>query len=399
MNTFLKQAHLIRNPFPPAATGMGGILQSNQTIFLPEEQTVQINAFYNSACSGNGVKIFPVVGAYGSGKTAILKGYLKNFFEDHDIKVFYFDNPGVEFYCLAETLMRSLGRYEFSKAIWESCKSYMQQQQQSLFELTFEEMMHDVFKSKQQNETVDELAQIIKNKLSYTDENEIAYKLATLVVYTHKKKFFERRDFISTNTQALVAENQEDKFFQAIIRAIIAIYNVRGVAFLIDEFEEVTFSRGMTKVKTYEYLSTFRRLIDISETEELWIAVAMTPEAMEQTVAANAALVERFTQIQCKIELNPFTQADIHAWLIWWLDRYRPEHSSFTGSIFPFPEEFPQLLAADIKRCAPRKLVKTCFAILADAIAVNAPVPLSKDFILEKLAKLFDTENSNVNIE
>lgn len=383
MKEQLQKYNLDRNPFPPAATGLGGVLKEGEHVFLPKEQADVIETFFSKAQTGKGIKIFPIIGSYGMGKTAVLRGYLKDFFEEKEIKVFYFDNPGVQFYDLANTLMRGLGRYEFSKAIWEVSKQYLNDSENELylFEMTFEQMLDETYKNKKQNEKARQLGKIIKDKLLFTQEDEIAYKLGQLVIETHRKPYFEYKDFTVSNSQSVVAEKQEDKFFHAIVKAIIDIYGVKGVAFLIDEFEEIAFSKGMSKIKTYEYLSTFRRLVDISESEDLWIAIAMTPEAMEQTLSSNAALGQRFTEAGCKIELNPFSQDDIRKWLIWWLDRYRTDNSSYKGKIFPFPDSFPEFMAKDSKRCTPRKLVKTCFWILSEAINNEILPPFSDEFV------------------
>ena len=100
MSDFLEAAGLTKNPFPPAATGMGGALDIYKKIYLPDEQSRAIADFYAQASQGTGVKVFPIIGAYGAGKSAVLKGYMQTFFESRNIKVFYFDNPGVEFYSL-----------------------------------------------------------------------------------------------------------------------------------------------------------------------------------------------------------------------------------------------------------------------------------------------------------
>lgn len=389
MSDFLKTAGLTKNPFPPAATGMGGALDIYKRIYLPKEQSQAIEDFYSRASHGSGVKVFPIIGAYGAGKSAVLKGYMQTFFESKNIKVFYFDNPGVEFYSLAETMMRSLGRYEFSKGLFELCKEHITRQVNSLFEITFEDMLADVYNRHEQNDFALEIASIIRNVLTLTEDEEIAYKLAYIVVATYKKRYFERKDFIANNTQSVVADSHEDKFFHAIFSCIIKIYNVDGVAFLIDEFEEITFSKGMTRSKTYEYLSTFRRLIDLSEKISLWVAIAMTPEALEQTRAMNNALVDRFININSKIELNPLSEENINEWLKWWLNTAREQNSQYRDTIFPFPQEFPQQMAEDADRCYPRKLVKTCFAILADAEERSEEVPFSPDYTSKMIEHFF----------
>ena len=69
--------------------------------------------------TGQGVKAIVVVGEYGTGKTCLLQWLHREVLPSRQIKSFYFDNPGVQFYDLANMLLRTIGRKEFAKFIWE----------------------------------------------------------------------------------------------------------------------------------------------------------------------------------------------------------------------------------------------------------------------------------------
>jgi len=137
--SFIEEKYkLSRNPFPPAASG----IDVERNLYIPPKWRKKIGEYYETLYHGEGAKAFPIVGEYGSGKTVLLKGYLKDFFENKRIKTIYFENPGVKFYDLANTLMRSLGRYEFSKALWERCKEYLAERgQRLLFSMSFSDML------------------------------------------------------------------------------------------------------------------------------------------------------------------------------------------------------------------------------------------------------------------
>ena len=116
----------------------------------------------------------------------------------------------------------------------------------------------------------------------------------------------------------------------------------------------------------------------------------MTPEAFEQIREMNNAFVARFVKINAKIELNPLSEENIREWLKWWLNTAREPKSQYKDTIFPFPQEFPQQMAEDAERCYPRKLVKTCFAILADAEERSAEVPLNPDYTSKMIEHFFE---------
>ena len=105
--SFLKEEYkLERNPFPPAATGID--LEKDLYMYIPAAWNRNIEEYYSIISTGTGVKAFPIIGDYGSGKTAFLKGYLRDYLLKKRIKPFYFENPGVRFYDLANTLLRNL---------------------------------------------------------------------------------------------------------------------------------------------------------------------------------------------------------------------------------------------------------------------------------------------------
>jgi len=381
---------LFRNPFPPAASGIdvGG-----KELYIPDAWEEKVNEYYETLSSGEGAKAFPVIGEYGSGKTVFLRGFLKDFFEKKRIKTFYFENPGTQFYDLADTLMRDLGRYEFSKALWELCKEHAQIGGQTrLFPLSFSGMLNTLKTKRLKESMANELARVVRDELNLTDDDEIAYKLGLMIVETVSKPYFDYRDFVAGRTKSLVAERQEPKYFKAITNAIFKIYNVEGVAFLIDEFEEISISgRISSRTKRFEYLATLKHLIDISKQEKLWIVLSMPPDAEVALKQMDQALWERFTHNGATaLKLEPLSREESEKLLIWWLNRAKKGDEE---TLFPLPREFLNLLEKRTDLRLPRKLVKLGFFILAKATEkkIEAPIPIG--FIEEIINEFYPEES------
>ncbi|KPJ58779.1 MAG: hypothetical protein AMJ42_02645 [Deltaproteobacteria bacterium DG_8] len=381
---------LSRNPFPPAASG----IDVERDLYIPSKWEEKIGEYYETLHHGEGAKAFPIVGEYGSGKTVLLKGYLKDFFENKRIKTIYFENPGVKFYDLANTLMRTFGRYGFSKAIWERCKEYLPEKgQRSLFPMSFSDMLSTLRTKINRENKAKELSDVIKNKLNLTDEDEVAYRLGLMIVETASKPYFSYRDFVAGAKGSLVAEREESKYFKAIIKAIIKTYSVEGVAFLLDEFEEIAFHKRMTRKQTYEYLATLRSLIEVSESEEnLWMILAMTPEAADETKEMNIALWERFThqRKETVLKLEPLTEEESKNLIKWWLNGARDEEKlkKYRNKLFPFPEDIERVLQRPEIRL-PRPLVRIGFFTLARAEEGEIEPPVPIDFITKIMDELY----------
>ncbi|RCV65033.1 hypothetical protein C5S53_05775 [Methanophagales archaeon] len=370
------------NPFPAAAAGID--IEDKSKLYVPDGWKNRVEEYISFLTTGRGPKAFPIIGKYGSGKTVLLK-YLKGYFQEKGIYPFLFDNPGLQFYDLANFLMREIGRHEFAKSLWELAKPHIKKPaQRTLIPMSFSEWLSPLSKKAERESKAIELQKIIKNKLSVTTDEEIAYRLSLIVVEAGIKPYFEYRDFVVGGKGALVAEKEEAPYFKALLKTLSLIYNVKGIAFLIDEFEEVALYKRMpAKRKAHEYLATLRRLINLSEEENLWLALAMPPEAADSTQKLDQALWERLTtEGQYKFELNPLELEEAKGLLIWWLDRARPEESKKKGTLFPFPETIIDYLK-DPELRYPRPLVRIGFSILAEAINRKEKCPFPEDFTRE----------------
>ena len=69
--------------------------------------------------TGQGARSLAVVGGYGSGKSYVLRWLERVEFPRRKVLPFYFENPEVRFYDLANSLLRRIGRKHFAKLLWE----------------------------------------------------------------------------------------------------------------------------------------------------------------------------------------------------------------------------------------------------------------------------------------
>ena len=275
----LQRLGLKFSPFPPATTGVAFI----RDVWIPDSWRTALESMYQSLASAAGDKAIVIIGEYGSGKTYVLQWMQANLFKKNNVQPFLFDNPGVAFYDLANLLLRQVGRYELSKGLWELLSpKLLTSTSKRLIPLNFPEWLALVKPSSERVEVLPRLASIIKQE-DLTDDEEIAYQVARVIVETGDRPYFQYRDFVAGRSGSLVPQNQEPAYFKTLVRILGKIYGADGISFLIDEFEDVALQRKLNKKQSFEYLSTLRRLLNISCEEALWVTLTMTPEALNQT--------------------------------------------------------------------------------------------------------------------
>ena len=114
-DSHLRRLGLARNPFPPATTGTGFV----EDLSLPDRWEQELRMRIRELAASEGDKALVIEGGYGSGKTFVLNWIQDKALPQYRIKPYFFENPGVAFYDLANRLMRQVGRYEMAKALWE----------------------------------------------------------------------------------------------------------------------------------------------------------------------------------------------------------------------------------------------------------------------------------------
>jgi hypothetical protein len=226
-------------------------------------------------------------------------------------------------------------------------------------------------------------------KVGVTSDEEIAYRLARIIAETPTKPYFEYRDFVAGKRDSLVAEGEEAPYFKAVLRTLQLAGGVSAVAFLLDEFEEISLQKRLTRREAHDYLATLKRLINLTQSEDLWLIVAMTPPAAEETQMLEPALWERFTgHGQYQFKIPPFTGDDTVDLVKSRLDAARVEGFTLPNNLFPFPDNLGTALSpATIS--SPRRLVKVCFYAISDAN--NAPLPFTYDYLQNIESKVYPT--------
>ena len=358
------------SPFPPATTGVAII----KDVWIPDSWRSGLESIYQQLATSSGDKALVLIGEYGSGKTYVLQWMQENLFKKNRVQTFLFDNPGVAFYDLANLLLRQVGRYELSKGLWEVLSpKLMAVTPKRLIQLSFPEWLASVKSRLQRDDVLPKLATIIKEESLTTDE-EIAYQVARVIVETGDRPYFQYRDFVAGRAGALVPENQEPAYFRTLVRIIGKIYGASAIAFLIDEFEDVALQRKLNKKQSFDYLSTLRRLLNVTREEAFWVTLTMTPEALVETRSLDASLVQRFAQ---PYEIPPLTDEEAYELV---KRRLREARLEDRDDIWPFDEDALTALRPTT-RSRPRPLIKVCWQAIAKAAEEKGAPPISGDFI------------------
>ena len=384
MSSILPKLGLEFNPFEPA--GAGAPLASVLT--PPDSLQQRVIQLLDEHQDGLGVKAIVVLGEYGTGKTCLLRWLHEQVLRRRRIKSFYFDNPGVQFYSLANTLLRTIGRKDFAKFIWELAGPKVPEYQRSLFRKGFEEYLSSP-RRRQQDMTTPLQRAIVEADV--TGDEQIADCLARIVTDVTRKPYFEYRDFLARQRGSLVAESEEAPYFRAILKVLSHGMNAEAVAFLIDEFEQVGLQKRLTRREAHDYLATLKRLINLASRPgsdvDFWIILSMTPDTYDTTCELEPALGQRFSKQL--VEIAPLNLDDAEALMKLRLDAAHVKVQETTG-LFPFPDG---IVFRKETYSSPRRLVKTCFYAIADANDQTA-LPFSADYLKAVENNLYPESNA-----
>lgn len=364
------------NPFEPAASGA----PISGKLWLPDSWRIDLERMMDELAQGSGVKALVLAGEYGSGKTYLLHWLRNEGFPSRLIRPFYFDNPGVQFYELANWLLKDIGRKEFAKSLWELVSTKIPSRQLRMFARGYEDYLRARRTVWERKEALAALQTAIIESGVASDE-EIAFRLARLVAETPDKPYFEYRDFVAGKPNALVAENEEAPYFRAILRALRLAAGIDSVAFLIDEFEEISLQKRLTKRQAQDYLVTMKRLINLTEGEDLWLVVAMTPDAADKSkmFELEPALWERFTTAEkYNYSIPPLTAQDADELVYQRIEPARIESGERLSRLFPFPDDVHAAFSP-VTYSTPRRLVKVCFHAISRA--TGQPLPFSHAYL------------------
>ena len=225
---FRVKAYLSGNPFVPSGSG----LPDTKNIYVSDKLRETTERFFNELSTGNGSKTFPLIGSYGSGKSAFIKGFLVEFFWKRKIKAFYIENPGVNFYDIANRVLQSIGRYEFSKALFEISKPYLKWQR-ALVGTDYDAFLISLKTKSERDNKIHDLQKILMKNVNLCSNEAVGYSFAKMVIETKIKPYLDYRDFVSEGKDPAVPKEMEPQYFNALITAINKIYGTEGVAFLL----------------------------------------------------------------------------------------------------------------------------------------------------------------------
>ena len=371
------------NPFEPSATGLpikGGFT-------LQRDLEASATGILDTHVAGQGPKAIVIVGEYGSGKTCVLRWLHTEFFPSHNVASYYFGNPGVHFYDLANKLLRTIGRKNFAKFIWELAGSYVDVPVQGdMFRQGFEEYLSSAHRRKAVTENVIGSLHSAIMKADVTEDEEIGHCLARIVTGIVRRPYFSYRDFVPKGSGNVVAEGEEAPYLSAVLKTIVRGAGAQAIAFLIDEFEEIGLQKRLTKRAAHDYLSTMKRLISLTMSEDLdfWLILSMTPDAFETTRELQPALVERFSDRT--IEVPPLGREDALNLVRGRIAAVRSDGAGEqVDDLYPFSEE--AFFRPDTYS-NPRRLVKACFRAIAYA-QEHTPVPFDGEYLWRMEEELF----------
>ena len=392
MSDMLSKLDLAFNPFEPAASGPPvGI-----AISPPGSLAAQLSDFVETRRRARGPKVFVILGNYGAGKTCLLRWLHDHLLPDQRIKPFYFDNPDVHFYALANRLLRTIGRKDFAKFIWEFAGPHLSTPyQRNLFRQSFEEYLSAQSRPRRgdRQDATESLQNAIMSA-NVTSDEEIAHCLARIVTDAVRKPYFEYRDFLPSKPDSLVAEAAEAPYFGAILKTLARGSGTDAIAFLIDEFEEIGLRKRLTKRAAHDYLATLKRLINLTQQQDnhFWLFLSMTRDAYQTTKDLEPALVERFEDSVLRIK--PLKKHDALTLVQSRLYAARPRKPMSDGknnrrALFPFPDNVP---FSPKTRSNPRRLVKACSSAISTA-GHDTPLPFSMDYLKDVEDRLFAIES------
>lgn len=386
----LDQLGLRFNPFEPSGSGAP---LSAEDLWLPESWRRELRELLDLLSTSSGVKALAIPGEYGSGKTYVLQWLYREELPKRRTKPFYFDNPGVQFYDLAESLLRQIGRKDFAKYLWELSAVHVDAPfQKNLFAGAYEEYVlghrqGTRTQQKAQMETVTIQLQEALQEAGVTRDEEIAFRLARTVAETPTKPYFEYRDFVAGSRETLVAENEEAPYFAAVLKTLRLAEGAQAVAFLVDEFEEISLQKRLTRRDAHDYLATLKRLVNLTREEDFWVILAMTPDSAERSRELEPALWERFTgDGRYQFKIPQLSTSEAMGLIEHRLGTARMEGHEPPTKLLPFPEELGDILSP-IVMSSPRRLVKVCFYAVSDA--GGEPVPFTPDYLREVESKAY----------
>ena len=358
------------NPFEPAGAGAPSVGE----IVPPGDVAEKLRRRLGQQRQTLGSQVTVIVGEYGSGKTCCLRWIERSLLPEMNVQSFYFQDPGVQFYDLADSWLRNIGRKNLAKTLWELCRGKVEGYQGDMFESGYQAYAARVRTPRDAQPLIRRLQEAFR-ATGVTEDEEIAKCLAQMVAETPIQPHFEYRDFIPRGRHTLVPERHEPSYFQALIYALWKATQPTAIAFLIDEFEEIGLHDTTRKRTAQHYLTTLKRLVDLASTgpAPFWVVLTMTPEAYRQTQQIATGLADRMGETP-HIELTGQTEEQAERMMLERLAQARPDESD---SLFPFRavQDFSSFVVS-----SPRRLVQTCSLAISSADS-KTEIPFTESYV------------------
>ena len=160
------------------------------------------------------------------------------------------------------------------------------------------------------------------------------------------------------------------------------IANADGIAFLLDEFEDITLPRRLSKSQASAYTGTLRRLLNMAQREDLWIILSTTPEGLARTRELDPSLVDRFGH---PYSIPPLTRDEAYGIVI---QRLEPARTGSEEGLHPFAEDALDGLQ-ETSFSSPRRLIKIMWHTVGLAVQRREGAPLTARLVKEAEKQLY----------
>ena len=385
--TVLERLGLRFNPFDPVASG--------PPVCGPMLAPVSVEGKFRESLAAQrdtvGTKLTVIEGESGAGKTYCLRWLEEEVFPARNVRAFYFQDPGVQFYDFADSWLRTIGRKNLAKMLWELVHAKAPAHQRDLFasgHLAYARKARTMADAKKLATPL--VALFVE--AGVTDDEEIAHCLARIVVEMPLKPNFQYSDFIPRKAGAPVAERREPQYFRALLRALSVGLELDGVAFLIDEFEEIGLNDRTRRRTARHYLMTLKRLIDLTgqSSPRLWVVLAMTPEAFRQTANDVPGFADRMASPGAHIKIGDQTREQAELLIRERLKGARANsRANGCDGMFPFPSDIGGF--GEKVLSSPQRLVQTCSVAIGEARS-DTTVPFERSYLNTIVERLYPEE-------
>ncbi len=350
------------------------------------------------------------------GKTHILKYIAKKINDilgkkEQPAIAIYIDNPGMNSRRLIQSLLEHIGLDEFRKYIGivvidefvsgykEGGKNFLRNFYASQLSLLNEEDFHKLLTEPERSNfnsffeeykkhgfSVKKIEEFIKKTIcdKIIGDTFASEQFAALLFGDEYSVY---RSWESITTGGLKTRQSSEKSQREFFKGVINILKAQGYShlyILLDEFEDITISKRISRPKMAEYLSMIRIFVD-EHIPEISIIIGCAPTGWEAVKLELPALASRFMEIN----LTGLDVDQIRNLIVSYLDTARNsrKYAKYKGSIRPFSEEMlPNVLKKSLGNT--RSLLITCQRLIEYSAQKKIPEITNRtfdEFVKEKM--------------